>query len=160
MLEKKQLEKYLKLCMASDADFAEIYEQKESSELIKTLNGKLEEVNATAVNGVGIRLYKGTSSVYAYSNENTEEALLPLISDLVDTIGRAEKDAEIELSEVKYENNNPVKVDFETVSLGEKAKLLLRATDAAKEADERIVKVQANLLNVKQQCSRWDCRSS
>ena len=42
MLEKKQLEKYLKLCMASDADFAEIYEQKESSELIKTLNGKLE----------------------------------------------------------------------------------------------------------------------
>ena len=105
MLEKKQLEKYLKLCMASDADFAEIYEQKESSELIKTLNGKLEEVNNTAINGVGIRLYKGTSSVYAYSNENTEEALLPLISDLVDTIGRAEKNVEVELTEVKYENN-------------------------------------------------------
>ena len=151
MLEKKQLEKYLKLCMASEADFAEVYEQKESSELIRTLNGKLEEVNNTAINGVGIRLYKGTSSVYAYSNENTEEALLPLIFDLVDTIGRAEKDAEVELTEVKYENNNPVKVDFETVSLEEKAKLLLRATDAAKKADERIVKVQANLLNVKQQ---------
>ena len=37
------------------------------------------------------------------------------------------------------------------MSLEEKSKLLLRATDAAKEADERIVKVQANLLNVKQQ---------
>ena len=151
MLEKKQLEKYLKLCMASDADFAEVYEQKESSELIKTLNGELEEVNATAVSGVGIRLYKGTTSVYAYSNESTEDALLPLISDLVDSIGRADKNVEVVLTEIKYENNNPVKVDFETVSLDEKAGLLLRATDAAKEADERIVKVQANLLNVKQQ---------
>lgn len=150
MLSKSQLEKYLKLCMASDADFAEIFEQEEMNENIRMLNGKVEEVNETAINGVGIRLYKGESSVYAYSNENTEEALMPLISDLVDSIGRAEKEVSVQLKEVEYENAHPVKIDFETVSLKDKADLLMRATKAAQEADDRIIKVQANLLNVKE----------
>ena len=150
MLDKKQLEKYLKVCMASDADFAEIFEQEELSESIRMLNGKVEEVNETAVNGVGIRLYKGESSVYAYSNENTEEALLPLISDLVDSIGRADKDVPLQLKEVEYENAHPVKIDFSDVDLKDKAELLIRATDAAKGYDERIVKVQATLLNVRE----------
>ena len=150
MLEKKQLEKYLKLCMASDADFAEIFEQEEINENIRMLNGKVEEVNETAINGVGIRLYKGESSVYAYSNESTEEALMPLISDLVDSIGRAEKEVSVQLKEVEYENAHPVRIDFETVSLKDKADLLLRATKAAQDADDRIIKVQANLMNVKE----------
>ena len=150
MLEKKQLEKYLKVCMSSDADFAEVFEQEEISESIRMLNGKVEEVNETAVNGVGIRLYKGESSVYAYSNENTEEALLPLISDLVDSIGRADKDVAVELKEVVYDNAHPVRIDFSEVSLKDKTELLIRATDAAKGYDERIIKVQANLLNVKE----------
>ena len=136
--------------MASDADFAEIFEQEEMNENIRMLNGKVEEVNETAINGVGIRLYKGESSVYAYSNENTEEALMPLISDLVDSIGRAEKEVSVQLKEVEYENAHPVKIDFETVSLKDKADLLMRATKAAQEADDRIIKVQANLLNVKE----------
>lgn len=150
MLEKKQLEKYLSVCMDSAADFAEIYEEYETSETISTLNGAVEDVNRTVISGIGIRLYKGLQTVYAYANDSSEEAVMPLIEDLRSTIGKEEKNAAVVLERVEYENRHPAKIDFEKVSLGDKADLLIRATDAAKQTDERIVKVQAKLLNVKQ----------
>ena len=81
MLEKKELEKYLSLCMKSEADFAEIYEEDQISEDIAMLNEQVEKVSRTITRGAGIRLYKGLSSVYAYSNETDEESLTALIND-------------------------------------------------------------------------------
>ena len=150
MLNQKELEKYLSICMRSEADFAEIYEETESSETIKTLNGKLEDVNHVLVQGIGVRLYKGFNSVYGYSNETDENAVLPLLAELVDAIGKKEDGPEVALQEVKYENRHPVQIDFEKVSLEEKHGLLERATDAAFGEDPRIVKVQGTLLNVNQ----------
>ncbi|MBQ1508727.1 MAG: TldD/PmbA family protein [Erysipelotrichaceae bacterium] len=150
MLEKRELEEYLSLCMRSQADFAEIYEEEEKSETISMLNGETESVNKNTTIGVGIRLYKGLQTVYAYSNENTKEALLPLIEDLRDAIGKAEKETHIELTRVEYENRNPVKIPFDTKTLSEKIGLLSRADKAAKAYDDKIVKVQASMLNVRQ----------
>ncbi len=150
MLEKRELEEYLSLCMRSEADFAEIYEEEEKSETISMLNGETESVNKNTTIGVGIRLYKGLQTVYAYSNENTKEALLPLIEDLRDAIGKADKETAVELTRVEYENRNPVKIPFDTKTLSEKIGLLSRADKAAKAYDEKIVKVQASMLNVRQ----------
>lgn len=150
MLEKKKLEEYLSLCMSSDADFVEIYEEDEISERIAMLDGKVESVTNNATLGLGIRLYKGVQSVYAYANETNDEAVLPLINDLVDAIGRNNKDIKIKLEKVEYENRHPVKINFDEVSLEDKANLLIRATNASKEVDKRIVKVTADLLNVRQ----------
>ena len=150
MLQKEQLEKYLGLCMKSEADFAEIYEEEEVSELVSMLNNKVEKVNQQLISGIGIRLYKGVQSVYAYTNETEEESVLPLIEDLRSSIGLKEEGQPVVLTKVEYENMHPVKVDFETVSLEDKAALLSRADKAAREVDEKIVKVQANLLNVRQ----------
>lgn len=150
MLNQEQLERYLSFCMNSEADFAEIYEEVESNETISSLNGKMEDVNNVLIQGIGVRLYKGLQSVYAYSNETDEGAVMPLLEELVDAFGKNEKGAKVTLSEVTYENRHPVKIDFEEVSLEDKFDLLKRANDAAFETDPRIVKVQGKLLNVKQ----------
>ena len=150
MLSKEKLQQYLSMCMNSEADFAEIYEELETSETINMLDGKIEDVNNVITSGIGIRLYKDVQSVYAYSNQSDDESVLPLISELREAIGSAERQASVELTEVKYENRHPVEIDFETVSLQDKGALLARSCTAAREADERIVKVQATLLNVKQ----------
>lgn len=151
MLTQKQLEQYLTYAMRSQADFAEIYEELETNETISMLNGKVEDINSVVVAGLGIRLYKGTQSVYAYSNESGEETVMPLIDDLRDAIGLAEEGPEVHLQRVEYENRHPAKVDFETTPLEEKSALLKRANDAAFAVDERIVKAQSTLLNVKQE---------
>ena len=150
MLSKKELEKYLNFCMKSEADFAEIYEEKESNETISSLNGKMEDVNHVLVQGIGVRLYKGVRSVYGYSNETDENAVLPMLEELVDAFGKKDSGPEVKLNEVTYENRHPVKIDFEKVSLEDKHQLLERATKAAFDYDSKIVKVQSNLLNVNQ----------
>ncbi len=151
MLDQKTLEKYLSLCMDSAADFAEIYEELETKEIITMLNGRVENVNEAVTSGVGIRLLKGVQSVYAYSNETGEEAVLPLIRDLAAALGEGKAEKPVTLTRVEYENRHPVRIDFRTASLEDKTRLLSRATNAAMAADDRIVKVQAVLLNVNQE---------
>ncbi|MCR5794166.1 MAG: TldD/PmbA family protein [Solobacterium sp.] len=151
MLDKTRLEKYLSLCMSSQADFAEIYEEDEISETISMTEGKTENVNRTHTAGVGIRLYKGLQTVYAYTNDTAEDVLAGLIDDLRDAIGRSDETGTVTLERVEYENRHPAKTDFRDMSAVEKSDLLRRATDAAKNSDERIAKVQASLLNVRQE---------
>ena len=93
MLQQQQLERYLTRCMDSAADFAEIYEEYELSETIRALGSEVEDVGETVTAGVGIRLYKGVQSVYAYSNDVGEAAVLPLIDDLRSAIGNRKAEA-------------------------------------------------------------------
>lgn len=150
MLRKEQLEKYLSLCMRSEADFAEIYEEREKTELISMLNGKTDDVNRKTICGIGIRLYKGVQSVYAYGNDMSDKAILDLIEGLRHAIGTADEGKGAVLEKKEYENLHPVKIDFEKTTLQEKTALLARGLKAASETDERIVKTNGFLLNVKQ----------
>ena len=150
MLKEKELERYLTLCMKSEADFAEIFEEDRISEEINALNDKVEKVSRTITKGAGIRLYKGLQSVYAYSNETDEESLLRLINDLRSAIGEKEEGKDVKLERVVYENRHPVRIPFDSVSQDEKAALLVRVANAAFACDERIAKVQSSLLNVRQ----------
>ena len=152
MLNRKELERYLGLCMASEADFAEIYEEEETSETISSLNAEVESVNRTVKSGAGIRLFKGVQSVYGFTNDADDAHLVPIIGDLTKALGETEGKTvpEVCLTEAVFENNNPVKIDFESVSLPERAELTFRAERAAKAYDERIVKTRSRFLNVKQ----------
>ena len=139
MLDEKKLESYLTLCMKSEADFAEIFEEDRISEEISALNDRVEKVNRTITKGAGIRLYKGLQSVYGYSNETDDESMTKLINDLRNAIGEKEEGAAVKLERVNYENRHPVRTQFDSVSQSDKAQLLIRVYNGAKSADEKIV---------------------
>ena len=145
MLSQDKLERYLSLCMSSQADFAEIYEEKEVTGSVSMRDGLVDEIENGDTAGVGIRLYKGLQSVYAYANSSEESELLPLIDDLVSAVGRSDDKADIKLTRVEYEDRHPVKIDFTAAPLTDKIALLTRATEAATGYDERIVKVIAGI---------------
>ena len=154
MLTKQKLEAYLSRCMQSAADFAEIFEQFEEYEMLETLDLKVEKASRKVTAGLGVRLYREVQSVYGYTNDSSEEAILALVDDLRAAIGEAGEGAEkkaVELTRVEYENRNPVKVDYRDVSLEDKAELIFRAERAAKAQDERIVKTAGKLLNVREE---------
>ena len=90
MLQKDTLARYLSLCMNSEADFAEIFEEEEISETISSLNQAVESVNRRLKSGAGIRLYRGVQSVYGYTNHTDDAHLLPMIDDLRAAISRAD----------------------------------------------------------------------
>ena len=157
MLKKEKLEEYLSRCMDSACDFAEIFEQQEENETVETLDLKVEKVERQIVSGLGIRLYRGVQSVYGYTNEASDEAVLPLIDDLRAAINgtaageEIPKNGAVVLTRVEYETKHPVRIDYRALSLDDKAELIFRAERAAKETDERIVKTTGRLLNVREE---------
>lgn len=92
MLSKQQLQRLLTLCMRSNADFAEIFEEEGSSEAISMLNNNVEDVNRILRSGIGVRLYEGTRSVYGYTNVTDERSLETMINDLRASLGKKKKE--------------------------------------------------------------------
>ncbi len=150
MLQKEQLENLLEYAMRSEADFAEIFEEETDHEGISMLNEAVEDINHSVVAGAGIRLYKDLESVYAYTNDMSEDALKSLIDDLREAIGTASDGPEIRLTETVIENAHPVEKDPFDAKLSEKIDLIRRASESARAADEKIVKTQGSLSSVRQ----------
>ena len=150
MLTKDQCEKILSYCMASEADFAELFEEHTTSESISMLNGEIEETNRVVRAGIGIRLYKDVQSVYGYTNEMEMEKIFTLADDLKAVFGISEEERSVSLKEQKMENRHPVLVDPIDAPLFEKVKLLERAYKTGKEESEKIVKITGSMRNSRQ----------
>ena len=150
MLSKESLELLLSRAMESEADFAEIFEEETTNESISMLNGKVEDVNKVLRSGIGVRLYKNVQSVYGYTNELDMTSLTNLIDELKEAFGSVENKRSVQLTYEEIENKHPVKIDPIQANLEDKVALMKRAHKACKAEDERIVKVQVNMLNVKQ----------
>ena len=150
MLDKECLEYLLSRALGSEADFAEIFEEDTINESISMLNGKVEDVNKTLRCGTGIRLYKDVQSVYGYTNESDMDSLIKLVDELKEAFGNATEQKDVKLVFEPIENKHPIQIDPIQTSLDEKVELMKRAWEACKAQDPKIVKVQVNLLNVKQ----------
>lgn len=150
MLKKEELERLLSRAMASEADFAEIFEEDGLSEGISMLNDTVETVNRNQKSGIGIRLYKGVQSVYGYSNQQDMTSLEALVDDLRDGLGLLEKEVSISLKEVAIENRHPVQINPFDVPLKDKIALLKRVDCAAKAVDEKIQKTTTGLSSIRQ----------
>lgn len=150
MLKKEELEILLSRCLASQADFAEIFEEEGTNESISMLNGKIEDVDRAIKAGIGVRLYKGVQSVYGYTNDGTISSLENLIDDLREAVGKAEIEKKVTLNEEVYENKHKIIIDPIEANLKDKTDLMGKAYQSAKAVDSRIVKVQVSMGNVRQ----------
>lgn len=150
MLSKENLEILLTRSLQSDADFAEIFEEETTSEGISMLNGKVDDINRVIRCGIGIRLYKGVQSVYGYTNELDMDSLMALVDELKSAFCPHDTNRVVVLKETVIENKHKVQINPVQANLEEKVALMKRAYKAGKKVDERIVKVQVNLLSVDQ----------
>lgn len=134
----------------SQADFAEIFEEETRTESLSMLNGNIDDVNRVIRSGIGIRLYKDVQSVYGYTNNLDMESLTSLVDDLKDSFGNEDKDIQIHLEKVEYENKHSIKINPLDAPLKDKVELMKQAYDCAMKEDERIFKVQVQLLSIEQ----------
>ena len=150
MLKKEILEKVLEIALSTGGDFAEIFEEKKYKNGISMLNGIVENVNSGVVRGIGLRIYHGFESVYAYTNDLTEENLVEFAKKLSMAVEGNPVQKQVTLEEVVYENQHPVKIYPKEYPMDKKEELLKRANDAAKAYDEHISKVMASLIDEEQ----------
>lgn len=151
MLEKQQLQEILDVCVSTGGDFAEIFEEKKTTHSYGLLNGQVEQANSGIVYGIGMRIYHGTESVYAYSNDTSMDNLRKMAKDLSASYDEEKKVSCKELVEVEYENQHPIVMDPTAVSSEEKIKVAKLATQGASEYDPVIQKVMVRYLDEKQE---------
>ena len=150
MLEIKVLEKVLETALKTGGDFAEIFEEKNYRNSISMLNGKVEDVNSGVRRGIGLRIYHGLESVYAYTNDLSEENLIKTAKQLSAAIDDQQVIEHVKLQEVTYENAHPVTLYPKTFPMEKKVALLKRANDAAMAYDAHIQKAMSFLMDEEQ----------
>ncbi|MBR3694071.1 MAG: TldD/PmbA family protein [Erysipelotrichales bacterium] len=108
MLSKELCQKVLQEMLTTGGDFAEIYEQKRDVCSYQMINGVVEEANSGTQYGIGLRIYQGFSSVYAYTNLNNEEDLLRTARDLAQSVEGVSSVEALPLEEVVFEDIHQV----------------------------------------------------
>lgn len=147
LLEKNLAHKVLNACLATGADFAELYVEDKISNRIEVVNGEINRVTTSEITGVGIRILKDLKESYGYSNDLEEVSLLRLATNLASSFEGEPLGIEFDLKEVNVKNINPVKISPLSLTNEEKIAKVLPLHKAIKDYSEEIVQVILNLMD-------------
>ncbi len=146
MIKQSILEQVLTAALTTGGDFAEIYVEDKLSSGIVLIDGKVDGMNSGRSYGVGIRIFKGLKSVYAYTNDSSLESLLATAKRAATVIGKSGADGKIEdLRLHNYKNIHPITIYPDTVAIAKKIEYLKRIDRAAKAESKEIAQVIAKL---------------
>ena len=91
--------------------------------------------------GIGIRIFKGLKSVYAYTNNNSLTSLLNVAQKAAMALGELKEERMIVLNERENINLNPIIITPSSIELNKKIGVMKIAYDAAKNYHSEIVQV-------------------
>ena len=141
MLSKEIAEQVLGRCLKTGGDFAEIFEEDTIDNSISILNGKVENSIGGRSYGIGIRIFKGLKSVYAYTNNNSLHGLLQTAEKAALALGELKEDISITLYEKETINTHPTIYLPSAVNLDKKIGVMKIAYEAAKDYHSEISQV-------------------
>ena len=82
MVTSNLAKKLINICLSTGGDFAEIYNQKNTTSSYSMENEVLDQVISSQGGGVGIRIIKGLESVYGYITGYNKNELIDLATTL------------------------------------------------------------------------------
>ena len=150
MLSKDILSSVLARCLITGGDFAEIFEEDTINTSISILNGKVENSISGRTHGIGIRIFKGFKSIYAYTNNRDLSSLLDTAEKAALALGELKEDISVVLNRQEVYNNNPIIYIPSSVSIDKKINVMKTGYKAAKEYHNEISQVSVGYLDKEQ----------
>ena len=150
MLSREVAERVLGRCLITGGDFAEIFEEDALNNSISILNGKVENSLGGRTYGIGIRIFKGLKSVYAYTNNNSLTSLLNVAQKAALALGELKEDKIIVLNETQVNSFNPILLTPSSINLNKKIGIMKIAYDSAKNYHDEIVQVGVGYVDKEQ----------
>jgi len=150
VLNKQIIEDTLTAALATGGDFAEIYVEDRTNNGIVMIGGKVESTMTGRDYGVGIRIFKGFNSVYAYSNKSDRNSLISTATKAAAAIEGSKGNIRINLTKSGTENINVVHIDPNTVEKTKKVQLMHQAYDTAFNYDDLINQVTVSYMDYNQ----------
>lgn len=150
MLNKQVIEDTLNAALTTGGDFAEIYVEDRTNNGIVMIGGKVESTMTGRDYGVGIRIFKGFNSVYAYTNKSDRNSLISTAKKAAAAIEGKQGTTALSLNMTQNENINVIHIDPNTIEKTKKVQLMRRAYDTAFNYDELITQVTVSYMDYNQ----------
>lgn len=150
MLSKNIVSQVLGKCLVTGGDFAEIFEDDSINNSISLVDGKVQDAIGGRSYGIGIRIFKGFKSVYAYTNNNSLDSLLETAYRAALALGEVKQEKSIILNEKKIETIHPIIYYPKDVQYEKKIAILKNAYGGAKSYNDEISQVIANYSDKEQ----------
>lgn len=147
MLNKALIEDTLNAALSTGGDFAEIFVEDRTNSLIEMIGGKIESTTSGRDYGVGVRIYKGFNSVYAYTNKSDRDSLISVAKKAAQAMLGAKNDIILNLTKTDIINNHKILISPNEIAKTRKIDAMRRAYDAAKNYDSVISQVTVRHLD-------------
>lgn len=150
MLEDELVRRILATALATGGEWAEVFVEDRLTHNLRLDQRRVEELVTGRDLGAGIRVVRGTSSTYAYTNR-LDEAGLQEAAKVAAAALREEPGAEVRDLRVRQPGvQHPVRVDPAAVERSTLADLVRRADDEARSFDPSVAQVMAAYGDVRQ----------
>ena len=152
MLSKNIVSEVLAKCLVTGGDFAEIFEEDSINNSISLVDGKVDDAIGGRSYGIGIRIFKGLNSVYAYTNNNSLDSLLETTYRAALALGEVKGNdvSSIILNEKKITTIHPIIYYPKDVTYDKKIAILKSAYNGAKNFSTDISQVVASYADKEQ----------
>ena len=150
MLSRELAQKVLGRCLITGGDFAEIFEEDSIDNSIVILNSKVENSVGGRSYGIGIRIFKGLKSVYAYTNNNSLTSLLNVAQNAALALGQLKEEKTIVLNYTETINFNKIVHMPSSIEANKKIGIMKIAYNSAKEYHEEISQVSVSYMDKEQ----------
>lgn len=148
MIKKELLEELLSTALKSGGDFAEIFAEHSRNSGIQFVDGKIDKISDNVLSGVGVRVFKGTRTVYASTSDMTREGLLACARSASDALGEGSAAISICLNTRTFSDIHPVKIDPVSADIKMRTDILKSACFSAIEHSELVTQVQGTIAGV------------
>jgi TldD protein len=152
MLSKNVASEVLAKCLITGGDFAEIFEEDSINNSISLVDGKVDDAIGGRIYGIGIRIFKGLNSVYAYTNNNNLDSLLETAYRATLALGDVKGNGvnSIILNEKNISTIHPIMYYPKDVAYDKKIAILKSAYNGAKNFSDEISQVIASYADKEQ----------
>jgi TldD protein len=150
VLNKQVIEDTLNAALTTGGDFAEVYVEDRTNNGIVMIGGKVESTMTGRDYGVGIRIFKGFNSVYAYTNKSDRDSLISTAKKAAAAIEGKQGTTALSLNMTQNENINVIHIDPNTIEKTRKVQLMRRAYDTAFNYDDLITQVTVSYMDYNQ----------
>ncbi|MFC5602147.1 TldD/PmbA family protein [Sporosarcina koreensis] len=152
MLSKALIEDVLQAALETGGDFSEVFVEDRYTNRMVLQNSRLEKNLSGRDFGVGIRVFHGLQSVYAYTNDSSREGLLKAARTAAKAI-QGKKDGKttvIPLLKESVMTLHPIKIMPNEAAKSRKLAVMRNANDIIRNYDPEIVQAIINLIDEEQ----------
>jgi TldD protein len=154
MIDETVARQVLKEALSKGGDFADLFAERRRGYNLRLEEGKVEDNSSGNEIGAGVRVIRGESVAYAYTNDITEASLLETARAAAAASrggGTVSIDLEKPLLSLPRLHEHPVEIEVDAYPREEKIELLRRADQAARESGVHVVQVVVALGDSRQE---------